>query len=62
MADCVGFWFFHEIIPGDFGSGRSDLFWALAAFLAWVRIEERQFVMVLADPVEVQVRNVTEML
>jgi hypothetical protein len=64
VTDCVRFWLFHEIIPGDLGCGGSlnGFLGTVAAVIAWVRIKEGEFIMVLTDGVKVQVGDMTEAL
>jgi glutamate/tyrosine decarboxylase-like PLP-dependent enzyme len=64
VAYSVGLWFLHEVVPGDLGSGGSlnNFLGALAAVITWVGIEERQFVVVSADRMEIQVRDMAEAL
>jgi hypothetical protein len=64
VADRIGFWLFQEVIPGDLGCGSSldGILGAVTAVVAWVRIKEGKFIMVLTDGVKVQVGDVTETL
>jgi glutamate/tyrosine decarboxylase-like PLP-dependent enzyme len=64
VAYSVGLWFFHEVVPGDLGSGGSlnNFLGALAAVITWVGVEEWQFVVVSADRMEIQVRDMAEAL
>jgi hypothetical protein len=64
VTNSVGLRFFHEIIPGDLGCGGSlnGFLGTVAAVIAWVRIKEGEFIMVLTDGVKVQVGDVTEAL
>jgi hypothetical protein len=39
-----------------------NFLWALAAVITWVGVEERQFVVVSADRMEIQVRDMAEAL
>jgi hypothetical protein len=64
VAYSVGLRFLHEVVPGDLGRGGSlnNLLGALTAVITWVRVEERQLIVVLADCMEIQAGDMAEAL
>jgi hypothetical protein len=64
VANSVGLRLFHEVVPRDLGLGcrLNGFLWTSTALITGIGVEERQFIMVLADRMKIKVRDMTKPL